>query len=117
MESRWGRGFFPIVRDLGAGFWMTLSNFLATRGIWITISNTHPSDGNGLTTSGVALLAAIGGTILFRAGMNAEDRGWPVIHLGYDEPKEPSWAKGYEDKIAQEEIKRKRRWLFKVVAP
>jgi hypothetical protein len=111
-----GAWVFPIVRDLGAGFWMTISNFLPTHGIWITIRNFHPTDGNGLTTSGVALLVAIGGAIFFRARMNAEDRGWPVTHLGYDEPKEPSWRKGYEDKIAQEEIKRKRRWLFKVVA-
>jgi hypothetical protein len=112
-----GAWIFPIVRDLGAGFWMTISNFLPAYGIWITIRNFHPTHGNGLTTSGVALLAAIVGAILFRARMNAEDRGWTVIYLGYDEPKELSWAgKAYEDKIVQEEKKRKRRWLFHVVA-
>jgi hypothetical protein len=101
-----GAWVFPIVRDLGAGFWMTITDFQLTRG-------------NGLATSVTALLAAAVSATYFRRRMNAEDRGWPVTHLGYDKPEEPSWAKGYEDKIAQEEIKRReqanRRWRFEVV--
>ena len=107
-----GAWIFPIVRGFGTGFWMVITDWMGT--------SIKLTGGSGAATSVVALSAAVTSAIYFVARIKAEDRGWPVTHLGYDKPKERAWAKGYHEKIAHVEIENRKKdkelHLFKVTA-
>jgi hypothetical protein len=102
-----GAWIFPIVRGFSVGVIMAFTDW----------SITH---GNGVSTSVVALFAAIIMAYIFVVQIKAHDRAWTATHLGYSKAQQPEWAKGYHDKIAEEEIKNKkdaeRRRLFTVTA-
>jgi uncharacterized protein (DUF1330 family) len=90
-----GAWVFPIVRGFGAGSIMTVRN------------NLPIISGNGVSTSVVALIAAIIAAYIGVRRINAHDRGWTATHLGYGESG-PEWAKTYHDTIANKEIENKK---------
>jgi hypothetical protein len=41
--------------------------------------------------------------------IKAHNRGWTATRLGYSEPREPEWAEGYQERIAIEEIEKRKK--------
>jgi hypothetical protein len=85
---------FPVVRGFAAGIVMAFPNHWSI------------TQGNGVSTSVVALVASLISAWIFVVRIKAHDRGWTATHLGYSEPREPKWVNGYHDKIAIKEAKK-----------